>query len=73
MKKPIVKGQENPEKFTEHQTKKAVEPDFSKYNPMTFSHYNPDSILNQIRHLSKEDQKVALRKYNAEQKALNKK
>ena len=36
------------------------------------SHYNPDNILNRTRHLSPEDRKIAIKKYNNEQKRLAK-
>ena len=36
------------------------------------SYYNPDNILNRVRHLSPEDQKIAIKAYNNEQKKLAK-
>jgi hypothetical protein len=60
----ILEGAKNKERMEEYKKKAAAKP--------YISHYDPNNILNRIRHLSAEDQKIALRNYRNEQKRLAK-
>jgi hypothetical protein len=60
----ILEGQKNRERM--ENIRKNSKPE------IRISHYNPDNILNRVRHLSPEDQKIAIKAYNNEQKKLAK-
>ena len=60
----IEQGRKNRERIEAIQKQRASEP--------RISFYNPDNILNRTRHLSPEDRKAAIKKYNQEMKKSGK-